>query len=187
MNLDDDKTLVALAAAMVQYPRATYQDLAVAIGVSRATLYRFCSTREELVLRLLRYSSKRLSQSLEQAQLHTGDPRPGLSRLIESQLRHKELMSFLTQYWQADMELDPEISADCKSNEDLVEAFFLRGQRAGVFRIDISAATLNDTLIWLIIGLMDSERRGRIARATLPSTIEELFMCGAKAETVQSL
>ena len=40
MNLDDDKTLVALAAAMVQYPRATYQDLAVAIGVSRATLYR---------------------------------------------------------------------------------------------------------------------------------------------------
>ena len=81
----------------------------------------------------------------------------------------------------------PSVAFNCiaSASTDCSELRF--DQSLSVFRIDISAATLNDTLIWLIIGLMDSERRGRIARATLPSTIEELFMCGAKAETAQSL
>lgn len=182
MTLEDDKALAALAVAMVQNPRGTYQDLAAAVGVSRATLYRFCRTREELILRLLRHSSRRLTDGLEDAQLEAGEPKQGLDRLIESHLKHKELVSFITQYWQADSELDPEMAADWKRNEEAIDAFFLRGQRAGVFRIDISASALNDTLVWLIIGLTDCERRGRIAGAALRGTIADLFMAGARAE-----
>ena len=35
-----EKLLVALAIAMVDQPRATLQELAKAVGVSKATLYR---------------------------------------------------------------------------------------------------------------------------------------------------
>ncbi len=40
----DAATLSALALALVTQPRASLQDLAKAIGVSKATLYRFCRT-----------------------------------------------------------------------------------------------------------------------------------------------
>ena len=43
---EEEKTLAALALAMVDHPRATLQELAKAIGVSKATLYRFCRTRD---------------------------------------------------------------------------------------------------------------------------------------------
>ena len=49
----DAATLSALALALVTQPRASLQELAKAIGVSKATLYRFCRTREQLVARLI--------------------------------------------------------------------------------------------------------------------------------------
>lgn len=57
----------------------------------------------------------------------------------------------------------------------------MRGQREGIFRIEIGAAVLSESLISLLSGLMDAERRGRIARASLPGMIETLFLAGAQS------
>ena len=51
----EDRYLPALARAMVYHPNGNLQDLAKAIGVSKATLYRFCKTRVELVDRVVSY------------------------------------------------------------------------------------------------------------------------------------
>lgn len=53
LNAEDERVLAALALALVDKPRATLQELAQAIGISKATLYRFSRTREELVDRLM--------------------------------------------------------------------------------------------------------------------------------------
>ncbi|MFZ4286081.1 TetR/AcrR family transcriptional regulator [Variovorax sp. HJSM1_2] len=179
MTLDNDKTLAALAAAMVQQPRGTIQDWATAIGVGRATLFRFCKTRDELLLRLFLHASERLGEGVEKARLQEGPPREALSRLIESHVEHKELMAFMLQFWDVEAERHPLLAERWRAHEAALDAFFLRGQKEGAFRIDITASTLNDTVIWLIIGLMDSESRGRIARASLKTTIEQLFLTGA--------
>lgn len=181
MSLNNDKTLAALAAAMVQQPRGPFQDWASAIGVGRATLFRFCKTRDELVLRLLVHSGERLGEALDKANVHEGPPREALSRLIAGQVEHKELMAFMLEFWDSEAEKDPVLAEAWRLHEAALDAFFLRGQKEGAFRIDITAATLNDSLLWLIIGLMDSERRGRVARAGLAACIEQLFMAGAAA------
>lgn len=180
MTPGDDRFLSALAAAMSQHPRGTYQELAIAVGVSRATLYRYCRSKDELILRLLRHAVVQLNKGLEEAKLGEGDVREGLKRLINSYLINKEFVAVIAQYWVADTELDPEIDREWEVHQSAIDAFFLRGQQEGVFRINIGAAALNEALCWLLVGLVDGERRGRVTRAGLASTIEELFLAGAQ-------
>ncbi|MFX5595200.1 transcriptional regulator, partial [Acinetobacter baumannii] len=61
-------------------------------------------------------------------------------------------------------------------------AFFLRGQQQGVFRIDITAQALTEIWASVLIGLLDGERRGRIARAGLAAMAERVFLQGAGVE-----
>lgn len=179
MNLDDDKGMAALAAALAQAPGATYQEIATAVGVSRATLYRFCSSREELVRRLLKHAATRLTECLQQARIDEGPPVEALDRLLKGEVAHRELHAFMTEFWSREVEVDAELAPACQAYEKALDAFFLRGQREGVFRIDIPATALNESLTWLLIGLMDAERRGRIARTSVVATARALFLEGA--------
>ncbi|MHC3124636.1 TetR/AcrR family transcriptional regulator [Acinetobacter sp. GN11] len=178
MNLNEDQVFAALAVALVQHPRSTYQELATNIGVSRATLFRFCSTRDELILRILRHATNRLNESLAQAHLEEGAVEDAVKRLINSYLINKELVGFISQYWDAQAESDPDLSTAWAMHQKQIDDFFLRGQQTGHFRVDVSAEALNEALCWLIVGLVDGERRGRVARTKLSSTIENLFLSG---------
>ncbi|HEJ2922602.1 TPA: transcriptional regulator, partial [Pseudomonas aeruginosa] len=62
---------------------------------------------------------------------------------------------------------------------DALDAFFLRGQRENVFRIDVGAPELTEIFISLVFGLVDAERRGRVARAGMAALIEHFFLKGA--------
>lgn len=182
----DAATLSALALALVTQPRASLQDLAKAIGVSKATLYRFCRTREQLVTRLIEYSMDTMNRLLQEARLDEGDPIEALRRLTALQLEHRELGAFLTYYWKdADASLS---DASTSAWDEQMDAFFLRGQQQGVFRIDFSAAVLTELWIAAFIGLADAERRGRVARvarAGLGALVERAFLQGALAETAR--
>lgn len=180
MNLDDDKGMAALAAALARSPGATYQEIAAAVGVSRATLYRFCSSRQELVQRLLKHAVTRLTDGLRAARLDEGTPVEALDRWLEGESMHPELQAFLTEFWSSEAERDADLAPYWLAYEKTLDAFFLRGQREGFFRIDIPAAALNECLTWLLIGLMDAERRGRVARASVAATARTLFLEGAK-------
>ncbi|RMS10245.1 hypothetical protein ALP75_205042 [Pseudomonas syringae pv. actinidiae] len=64
---------------------------------------------------------------------------------------------------------------------DALDAFFLRGQREGLFRIDISAPVLTETFASLLFGLVDAERRGRVARTGMDAVLLQMFMQGARS------
>jgi TetR/AcrR family transcriptional repressor of mexCD-oprJ operon len=81
-------------------------------------------------------------------------------------------------YWQDGA---TEMGADA-GWESQLDAFFLRGQQAGAFRIDISAPALTELWAAIFTGLVDAERRGRIARASLLSLVEQSFLQGAAVE-----
>lgn len=174
---EDARLMAALAQAMVETPRATLQDLAKAVGVSKATLYRFCRTREQLLERLVSYSKEKVGECISAAQLEVGTPLEALRRLNAHNLEHKELVAFLMYYWK-DGTQDPDVEA---SWEVLLDNFFLRGQESGVFRIDLSAAVLTELWVTTLLGLVDAERRGRIARAGLPALLEKAFLHGIAA------
>ncbi|MDD0809834.1 TetR family transcriptional regulator [Curvibacter sp. RS43] len=182
LNAEDERVLAALALAMVDKPRATLQELAQAIGVSKATLYRFSRTREELVDRLMAHGAQLMNRALEEAELDKAPAVEALRRFIEGQLRHSELAAFMIYHWKPDTLQDVRAAATWSAYFAVLDGFFLRGQRDGLFRIEIGAAVLSESLISLLSGLMDAERRGRIARASLPGMIEAMFLAGALSQ-----
>lgn len=171
---DDDDLLNALALAMVKQPKASLNELAEAVGIGRTTLYRFCRTREELLERLYAYGVRVISADIEAAELDTAPPLEALRQLTQGSLKHWEISVFMTRYWKPGHE-GPPADLDWAAKMD---ALFLRGQQASVFHIDIPAATLNEIWVSLMIGLVDAEYRGRVARAGLADLMERVFLHG---------
>ncbi len=174
----DQRLLNVLATAMVNRPRATMGELAELAGVSRATLNRHCGTRERLNRRLESHARGTLERLTRSAALQRLEPREALRELIREHLAHRDLLALLMS------EQNPGHRAghgnpSWQSYIEALDAFFLRGQRKGVFRIDISAATFSELFVALIYGMVDAERRGRAASAGLSGTLEELFLHGA--------
>lgn len=97
-----------------------------------------------------------------------------LKRLNAKHLEHCEFTLFLASYWN-EVEKPVEESA---AWEPKIEAFFLRGQQEGAFRVDFSAATLTELWLGIVIALIDGERRGRIPRAPLAQLAEQAFLQG---------
>lgn len=77
---EDNHIMPALALAMVDRPRATLQELAKAVGVSKATLYRFCRTREQLIERLMNHSAEVFTQVIRDSQLDSSPPLEALKK-----------------------------------------------------------------------------------------------------------
>ena len=76
-------------------------------------------------------------------------------------LQHWELTAFLLYYWR-----DSSVAWDAEAEWDAaIDVFFLHGQQQGVFRIDIPAPALTEIWVSILVGLVDAERRGRVARS----------------------
>lgn len=181
LTTHDERLLKALAVAIVDRPRATLKDLAESAGVSKATLHRFCGTRDNLVEMLERYGEAVLEQSITAADLQQSEPLAALRRLIGEHLKHREMLVFLMFQYRPDF-LNPEGGgARWQSYILALDNFFLRGQQQGVFRIDITAAVFTELFTTMIYGLMDAERRGRAASANSASVLEQMFVHGAGA------
>ena len=178
---DDPKLLAALALALVEKPRASLQELAKAAGNSKARLYRFCRTRDELIDTLLQHATTVLHGASDAVDLETGPVKEVLPRLIAAQLEHRELMAFMIYYWKPEVAEEAQWAAQWSTFLARNDAFFLRGQREGVFRIDISAATLTEAFGGLFCGLVEAEVRGRVARASMGTILASLFLNGASS------
>ena len=177
---DDARLLSALALALVNQPRATLQELAKAVGVSKATLYRFSPTREQLIERLIKHGTDVLHKAIDVADLTSGAPREALRRLIAELLKQRNFVAFMNAHWRP--VASPELSLEGWSEFlDKSDAFFLRGQKEGVFRIDISAAALSECMGGLFCALVDGEVYGRVAPASTAAVLESMMLDGAAA------
>lgn len=175
----DELTLMrSLAVAMVQQPRGSLQELAQAVGISKATLYRFSRTREDLLAKLMTHCLQ-LQQGVV-SELREAPVRASLTTMVQTYVAEKEFTSFLSAYWVALEDPNhPEI-AQWEGCLEAMDQFFLRGQREGIFRVDTPAPALTDVFLSTIAGLIDAERRGRIARVGLADVVERLILEGCR-------
>lgn len=122
----DERLLKALAVAFVDRPRATLKDLAEAAGVSKATLHRFCGTRDNLEEMLMSYGAEVLHQIISEPALQQGDPLTGLRTLIREHLANREMLVFLMFQYRPET-LHSELEASrWQPYVDALDAFFLR-------------------------------------------------------------
>lgn len=178
-NSHDEQMLKSLTMAVVNRPRATMKELAQLAGMSKATLHRYCGTRENLGQRLEEYAESTLNLIIRSAGLQHLQPLDALRRLIREHLAHRELLAFLMAQYRPDF-LDFE-RGDTRWQFYLaaLDEFFLRGQQRGLFRIDITAAIFTELFITLVYGLVDAEQRGRAANAESARTLEQMLLHGA--------
>lgn len=172
----DDKLLKQLAVAVVDHPRSTLKELAEAVGISKATLHRFCGTRENLEVLLMQKSIESMQDIIKMAAMEYDDYVSGIRSLIHAFYTSKEFLRYGNTYQNC-------VTIEhCNDYARAVDSFFLRGQKQGVFRIDISVPALTDLFFSVIYGGIDSERRGRVASSYILETIEDFFLHGAKTE-----
>ncbi|MFB4390708.1 MULTISPECIES: TetR/AcrR family transcriptional regulator [unclassified Pseudomonas] len=178
----DERLLKALAHAIVLHPRATLKELAEAAGISKATLHRFCGTRDNLVDMLEQHGERVLNQVIEDADLGNAEPLSALRQLITEHLKHHEMLLFLMFQYRPDTLLGDGDDRRWKAYNQAMDVFFLRAQQMGVLRIDISAAVFTEMFLTMIFGMADAERRGRAARAYSAQALEQLFLHGARVQ-----
>ena len=183
----DDKLGNALALAVARHPRANLQQLAALAGISKATLYRIAPTREAVVALLATRASSHMRGALEKARLDEAPFAAALQRLTAGVMQGKEWYLF----WSASLWSDLH---DAKNDEvtgytpsfysAALEAYFLNGQKAGVFRVDMSAKWLAKAYDFLLYAAAESAQKGEIATVGIPAMVDQLFLSGASTANV---
>lgn len=172
MTTNDEQLIKLLAVAVVDNPRSTLKELAESVGISKATLHRFCGTRDKLEILLKQKSYASMQYVVEVAEKDYTDYVDGVKSLIDAHFRSKEYLRYSCSF------------INCSEDEHwlryakAIDSFFLRAQKQGVIRIDLSVPTLTDLLLSVIYGVFDSERRGRIASNYMIETVETSFLHG---------
>ncbi|MCB5186298.1 hypothetical protein LG201_13870 [Methylobacillus gramineus] len=182
----DEKLTRALALAVSQHPRANLQQLARAAGTSKATLYRISPTREGVIKLLTERSRRHMQQALDQASLMQPPFEVALHRLAENVIAERELYLFWTAaLWVNLSDVRDEAPEGYVPSffSNTLEAFFLQGQKAGVFRIDMPARWLAKSYDFLLYAAIESVQRGEIATLGMSEMVNKMFMRGAGADS----
>lgn len=175
---NQDEMLRKLAVALVEHPRATLQELAQKVGVSKATLYRFCPTREELLHRIFKHSLEIFSSITSECLSGTGPVLEVLARMVAMNIEEREFLSFASFYWSELHDPADEALGSWDDWQQQMDLFFLRGQREGVIRLDVPTSAFSDFFFYGLSALIDAERRGRLGRQAMHETAMKLLLSG---------
>lgn len=127
-------------------------------------------------------AEKHIQDALVEADLESAPCSDGLKRLINHILTGKELYLFWSLTLWMDLGTGKNFSMKGYSPSfftKALEAFFLKGQQAGDFRVDVPATWLAKSLDYLIYAAAESAQRGEIASLSAPALVEKVFSTGA--------
>lgn len=171
-------------------PTASMADIAAAANISRATLHRHFSSREELIRHLGGLSLRSWEQALDDAAIDaaasSGDAetlRQAFAGLCEYLAHDAEKYGFtLTE---PSLESDPHIEPQAKRLVERERRFYTACQAAGVIRADLPPAWVSDAIFGLLVGLREALRYGEVAVADIPRLLRLTITEGIVTPTCQ--
>ncbi|MFE7135700.1 TetR/AcrR family transcriptional regulator [Streptomyces sp. NPDC057638] len=176
MTVDRDQVLRAAAAQLARRPASTMDEVAKAAGVGRATLHRHFAGREALVRALEELGIRELTRAMDIALDGAESATEALRRLIIETEPFSGLMSFLVsenQLFEGD-----DVHEGWGRLDQRITELFRRGQEAGEFRIDLSAAWLTEALYGLVGAAAWSVLNGRVGAREYTFALTELLLGG---------
>ena len=165
--------LKKLTVAMTENPRATTGALAKAAGISRATLNRFCGSRENLMQMITEQAQTALNAIIQIARSTEEPAEIALHKLISAHLENQEYLVFVCGTHNT---LEDEI---WNGYLEAVDTFIGNGQSSGTFRTDIPAQALAELFVSMICGVIDAGRRDRFGMVNAVETVASFFLNGA--------
>ena len=173
-----DDLLRAAADFLGRRPNATQDEIAAAVGVSRATLHRHFSGRQALMAALEDLAVTEMREVLRAARLQDGTAGEALRRLVAACQPVSPYLGLLYSQSQ-DLDFDTTMGVWEEIDGEITE-MFLRGQRDGEFRPDLPAAWLTESFYSLVAGTEWAIRAGRVASRDFDRLITELLLNGVR-------
>ncbi|MEV4805256.1 TetR/AcrR family transcriptional regulator [Nonomuraea sp. NPDC049421] len=187
MAVTRDQIMKTAIHHLNENPIASMAQLAEAVGVSRATLHRHFSSREELMLALAHRAHDQWEHVQERCGLvaATGSQDPGalaeaLDALVAGMVEIADEYGFgLTDYT---LMIEPELRRRADELEERELAFYAAAQRAGVLRADLPVRWVSNTVFGLMVTVRESLRRGDVARRDVHHLLRTTFLHGTGAD-----
>jgi AcrR family transcriptional regulator len=176
MPRNRDQVLYAAADFLSRQPNATQDEIAAAVGISRATLHRYFAGRAALLEALDQLAVSHMRQALQTARCQEGSAAEALRRLVTACEPVSGYLTFLctqTQDFDAKQAQDGWAEIDAEVRE-----LFLRGQWQGEFRPDVSAVWLTEAFYSLVAGAALVIQGERAARRDFTDMITDLLLRG---------
>lgn len=171
-----DELLRAAADYLGRRPNATQDEIASAVGVSRATLHRHFAGRLALMAAIEKLAIAEMSDVLASVRLHEGPAPDALRRLV---VACEPVSPYLALLYSQCQDTDVENTLQVWEDVDTaITELFLRGQRDGDFRPDLTAAWLTEAFYSLIGATAWSIRVGRAAARDFDRLIVDLLLNG---------
>jgi TetR/AcrR family transcriptional regulator, mexCD-oprJ operon repressor len=176
MSVDREKLLRAAADFLGRRPNATQDEIAAAVGVSRATLHRHFAGKKALMEALDQLALDEMRKALKAARLQEDSATEALRRLVaawEPSSPYLALLYSQSQEFDLDQAQKGWVDIDAEVN-----ALFHRGQQAGEFRPGLTAAWLTEAVYSLVAGAAWAIQAGRVAGRDFNHMITDLLLHG---------
>lgn len=171
-----ESILKAAADILARNPGASFTELAPAIGISRATLYRHFAQREELIRALAMYALHEYDKKMNLIDKQNLPPLEKLKALLGALLPMGEQFHFLSKEWEAID--DPEIADIYNRQSDGLVRLIQAAKDDGSIAQDTPTAWIVQALEALIYAAWESVEAGDIARNDAPSLVYRTLMEG---------
>lgn len=180
MSVERERMLRAIATVLTDQPRLPMEQLAQAIGISRATLHRMFPNREAIVAAVLALALEASQQAIDSAAIDEGPADEALGRLVASFMPNAVLYLFLRSAHQERCGQADAWVAEFEPNRQRVIALFRRGQEEGSLRVDLTAQWMHDATSALLFEAAHSVREGRLAAADAVASVLAVLLDGAR-------
>lgn len=178
MTPNRERVLRAAADFLGRRPNATQDEIAAAVGISRATLHRYFAGRAALLEALDQLAVVEMHEALKTARWRDGSATEALQRLVKACEPVSGYLTFLCTQSQA-FDAD-QAQAGWDEIDAVIRELFERGQREGEFRADLSAAWLTEAFYSLVTGAAWVIQNGRAARRDFTQMVTELLLDGVR-------
>lgn len=176
-----DELISKASEALAGRPTATMDEIAEAVGVSRATLFRRFPSRERLVSELCDVAASKYVEAVESADPDQGDPESAMRRVLAGLAELAPSYGLLA-FQPLRPEDEERLLAQVAQADERLQRLVQRGQAEGVFRPDLPAAWIITASAWLVVGAADGLRLGTLAPRDVSRLISETLMSGMRTE-----
>ena len=163
------EVLHAAAELLALKPASSLAEIASHAGIGKATLHRYFSSREDLMLALGYQALEMVSQAIQNAQLDQGSAIEALTRVSEALVPLGDKLHFLLN--EPTVDTHPDFKAAENNTLEPLYQLVQRGQSSGELRSDLSPTWILYILNYALFATWQSVHEGDLARREAPAVL----------------